>query len=177
MRYAKHIIIRIEQNWSVIARRNSVDNLHLHSAAFSLLATRRFVTFGPPRHEFRDSFSPPPLLRLSPTGTLIAFVSVWPKLGMRSVLGREKDRIVVSPSPLPSPSLASSLLSLPPPPQFFSLHRVLVVVAASAPAVTLYTLPHTHMYTGGHGHVRIYRVRPHSKSYTRPYACEREREY
>jgi len=59
-RYAKHIIIRIEQNWSVIARRNSVDNLHLHSAAFfSLVATRRFVTFGPPRHEFRDSFSPP----------------------------------------------------------------------------------------------------------------------
>lgn len=157
-----------------------VNNLRAQS---QLLVAYRSVIFGPPRYEFRDSFSSPFLLRLSPTtGTLISFVSVWPKLGMRSVLVREKDCIVVSPSPLPSPSLPSSLLSVPSPLQFFSLHRVLALSPLLHP-LWLYTSPHTHTYIQGHDtceYTALDRIRSHILThYTRActYARERERAY
>lgn len=45
---------------------------------------------GPPCFEFHDSFSPPLRLRTSDRGTLIAFVPVWPKLGMYGRRARQR---------------------------------------------------------------------------------------
>jgi len=59
LRRGARVITRAERNPVVIARPDSRTTPRWHSR---LVVARRFVTFGPPRLEFRDSFSPlPPL--------------------------------------------------------------------------------------------------------------------
>ena len=96
-------------------------------------------------------FSLLPLYFTLAAGTLIAFVSVWPKLGMRSVLTREKECTVppLSPSPSSHPLPPRPLFLLPSNSSLY-VACVLVVAAASAPAVTLYSTVRIHVCTHTH---------------------------